>query len=452
MSLPSGYTRLEYIESTGTQYIDTGFKPTFATRVKMECTPLAQTAASAGIFGARSTSQPTSPYAFCAWTMSTGATVRSDYFGTNSVGSTSITNKRVNIDKNRNAYTDGYNTLTNTAKTSGTSPYALYLFCCNDIGDAKYYKAMRLYSCQIYDDDVLIRDFIPCKNASGVIGLWDEIGQTFYKNNGKGTFTAGAEVRGAHKFLIDGTVYSIHAGNCLVGGTGYAISKGRTLIDGTGMDIPLTSKRALSDIGVGEKVYLNVSGIQKAFFVAQKGLPSSLYDDSCDGAWLLMEDNFGSYAWGSSKTSNAYEDSLMHKTVMNQTFYNALDSDVQSLVKQVKIPYYAGGGKFGILRSGANGLSTKAFVISTGETGLYDKPYPNDGLQLEIYKSGTFQLSCITRSPYVGSDEVWIVWDPANKDDGMGVTLPTTKSTFVHPMIILPLDALVDADNNIIAA
>ena len=33
MSLPSGYTRLEYIESTGTQYVDTGFRPNQDSRV-----------------------------------------------------------------------------------------------------------------------------------------------------------------------------------------------------------------------------------------------------------------------------------------------------------------------------------------------------------------------------------------------------------------------------------
>ena len=39
MSLPSGYKRLEYIQSSGTQYIDTGFKPNQDTRVVMEIDP-----------------------------------------------------------------------------------------------------------------------------------------------------------------------------------------------------------------------------------------------------------------------------------------------------------------------------------------------------------------------------------------------------------------------------
>ena len=194
MALPSGYVKLEYIESTGTQYIDTGFKPTFATHVKMDCTPFSQTDANACLFGSRRTSSSTGSDTFCAWTLRTGATVRSDYFGTNVTGSTSITNKRVVVDKNRNVYSDGYNNLTNGAKTSGSSSYPLYLFCCNDVGNAKYYKAIRLYYCLVYNDDILVRNFIPCKNASGIIGLWDDVGQVFYENKGSGTFIAGPVV------------------------------------------------------------------------------------------------------------------------------------------------------------------------------------------------------------------------------------------------------------------
>ena len=40
MSIPSGYKRLEYIKSSGTQYIDTGFKPNQNTRVVMDVTPV----------------------------------------------------------------------------------------------------------------------------------------------------------------------------------------------------------------------------------------------------------------------------------------------------------------------------------------------------------------------------------------------------------------------------
>ena len=53
---------------------------------------------------------------------------------------------------------------------------------------------MRLYSCIIYNGDTPIRKFIPCKNSSGAVGLYDTVGGTFYGNSGTGVFTAGAEI------------------------------------------------------------------------------------------------------------------------------------------------------------------------------------------------------------------------------------------------------------------
>lgn len=102
---------------------------------------------------------------------------------------------------------------------------------------------MRLYSCKIwktiaYEGTPLVRDFIPCKNASGDVGLWDDVNSVFYGNAGTGTFIAGElPDLTAHKTLINGTAYTVKGGKCMVNGTVYNILKGRTLINGTGWDI-----------------------------------------------------------------------------------------------------------------------------------------------------------------------------------------------------------------------
>ena len=111
-------------------------------------------------------------------------------------------------------------------------------------GNAWYSSApvsAKVYSCTIKKGGTLVREFIPCKNASSVIGLWDDVNSVFYQNAGSGVFTAGPEVRGTHKTLIGGTAYEVKAGKCLINGTAYAIQKGRTLINGTGYDIALAS-------------------------------------------------------------------------------------------------------------------------------------------------------------------------------------------------------------------
>ncbi len=45
----------------------------------------------------------------------------------------------------------------------------------------------------MYDNGVMVRNFIPCKNASGEIGLYDMVYDNFYKSPQGTAFTAGAE-------------------------------------------------------------------------------------------------------------------------------------------------------------------------------------------------------------------------------------------------------------------
>ena len=52
----------------------------------------------------------------------------------------------------------------------------------------------KLYSCQIYDNGTLIRDYVPAKNSGEVVGLYDLVNDTFYQNAGTGVFAAGPEV------------------------------------------------------------------------------------------------------------------------------------------------------------------------------------------------------------------------------------------------------------------
>jgi hypothetical protein len=55
----------------------------------------------------------------------------------------------------------------------------------------------KLYVCRIYDKFTLVRDFVPCKNSSGTIGLYDLVNNQFYSNAGSGTFTAGPVITDA---------------------------------------------------------------------------------------------------------------------------------------------------------------------------------------------------------------------------------------------------------------
>lgn len=181
--LPAGYTPLTYIESTGTQYIDTAYKPNNNTRVV--CDFQFTSTSTQYLFAARGAS---GAYANRFGFLLTSSYFRSDFGSTNVNFSTGIDlSARYTVDKNGASCSIGVATVNNTAATF-TSTYNLYLFAGNTGGNVGEFAKAKLYSCQIYDNGTLVRDFIPCVNPSGEIGLYDKANKKFYGNAGTGVF------------------------------------------------------------------------------------------------------------------------------------------------------------------------------------------------------------------------------------------------------------------------
>lgn len=188
--LPDGYTEVAYIQSSGTQYVDTGFAPNQDTRCVMDA-QMTEATTSTFYFGARAgTSSLTYNVLY------TPSGIRSDY-GTSKVAASGLTaTDRLLIDKNKNICTIGDTEIANDTQTYQS---ALNLFLCavNGGGTAGYFGSLKLYSCKIYDDDTPIRDYVPCINADNAVGLYDLVDEQFYGNAGTGTFTAGDVVESA---------------------------------------------------------------------------------------------------------------------------------------------------------------------------------------------------------------------------------------------------------------
>lgn len=145
----------------------------------------------------------------------------------------------------------------------------------------------------------------------------------------------------------------------------------------------------LGDLEVGSTVKINVNGTPREFLVVHQGLPSSLYDESCNGTWLLMKDIYETRALHSSNV-NKYESSTLH-SYLNSTFLNLFDSNIKDTIQQVKIPYRKNGGSGGTNQSGANGLSAKIFLLSGYEVGFTNSDsssFPQDGAKLSYFESG----------------------------------------------------------------
>lgn len=176
---------------------------------------------------------------------------------------------------------------------------------------------------------------------------------------------------------------------------------------------PVTGVLA-SSLAVGSTVKLMEGGTAVEYLVVNQGIPSnsSLYDASCDGTWLLRKYVHSERQWNTSNV-NKYESSAIN-TWLNGEFFNALGSVEQAAIKQVKIPYRAGGGSGGTDQSGANGLSCKVFLLSGYEVGwtTSDSSYfPVDGAKLD-YFAASFGGNSKRVANFNGSAAIWLLRSP----------------------------------------
>ena len=211
---------------------------------------------------------------------------------------------------------------------------------------------------------------------------------------------------------------------------------------------PVTGVLA-SSLAVGSTVKLMEGGTAVEYLVVNQGIPSNsnLYDASCDGTWLLRKDIHSERQWNSSNV-NDYANSAIN-TWLNGDFFNSFGNVEQAAIKQVKIPYRAGGGSD---QSGANGLSCKVFLLSGYEVGFMtsDSSYiPVDGAKLDY-----FDASSSKRIAYLnGLETIW--WLRSPRTDGTrrawcvrSIGIPgvgdTSDSAGIRPALVLPSNALFD--------
>ena len=200
----------------------------------------------------------------------------------------------------------------------------------------------------------------------------------------------------------------------------------------------------LSTKAVGSIVKIKVNGAAKDFIIVHQGLPSSAYDASCNGVWVVMKDIYTTSTFGNN---NSYKDSGIH-TYLNGTFYNLIDSQIRAVIKQVKIPYTNSG-----VQSGANGLSTKVFLLSGTEVGFSGVSYMNtEGAKLSYFDSaskrvaynGSSAADWWLRSPYTLSSYVCYV-----RSDGSYDYWYYYYTYGVRPAFVLPSELVVSDDGTV---
>lgn len=193
--VPEVVNFVEYIQSSGTQYIDTGFKPNQDTRIVMDYQ--ADTIIDNSFpFGAREGLTTGFDIAL------TPTQVFWHYGGVYQFKNFTDPYERTVCDANKNVatftgQTSGKMVTITLAAATFTVPYSVLLFNYIEsgaVGRIDFAFSGKVYSCKIYDNGTLIRDYKPCLDPNGIVCLYDLVNQEYVYNAGTGNFTAGGAV------------------------------------------------------------------------------------------------------------------------------------------------------------------------------------------------------------------------------------------------------------------
>lgn len=207
--LPKGYQKLNYIESTGSQYIDTGYYWTSENVQIVMDAYITSNASNQSLFGNEEYYDGSSRYfsiiphgangSFNLYTgtgaissVAPGLTTR--FTLDCSTGSNKLTVKLNGTQVSQTTYSGTIKTYANSTSTNA-SKGKIYIFSNHNSGNdganpTQHIGGMRLYNFKMYDNGKIVRDFVPCKNSSGTVGLFDMVYQAFYSSPNGTAFTA----------------------------------------------------------------------------------------------------------------------------------------------------------------------------------------------------------------------------------------------------------------------
>lgn len=206
----------------------------------------------------------------------------------------------------------------------------------------------------------------------------------------------------------------------------------------------------LGDLDVGSIVKIKENGVKQNYIIIHKGKPSDLYDDSCDGVWLLRENPHSTRAWCGTGTykSNNYETSDIRNWLEND-FLNTIDENIRNIIIETKIPFKKGfGNTEDEVCSRENGLVSKIFLLSMYEVGYTnfnvasDSSVPIDGAKLDYFDNYISDgYRWWTRSPNLNTD-THIFFISENKRSYSSAQ--STASYAIRPSFIIPSDTSLD--------
>ena len=193
--LPEGYTALEYIQSSGKQWIEMGVAPNQNTKVVLKIKINEFSDMGASLIGSRTDVNSNNQFTtYLDYYHGTRFLFRIDgnpqAFSWTGLTTDKIYTVTLSGTEMKAELEDGTTVFSKTFSVSDfTSTVTMALFRAKGVsGDC--FKG-RIYSCKHYNGDKLIQDFVPCLDTGGVPCMFDFVSQKPFYNVGTGSFTWG---------------------------------------------------------------------------------------------------------------------------------------------------------------------------------------------------------------------------------------------------------------------
>lgn len=193
--LPSSYTAVDYLQSSGEQWIEMGVAPNQNTKAVLKIKINEFTDTGASLIGSRTDVNSDDQF----------TTYLDGYDGTRflfrmdarpeAISWKGLTTDKIYIvtlsgTEMKAELEDGTAVFSKTFSVSDfTSTVTMALFRAKGVGGT-YFQG-RIYGCKHYIGDELIQDFVPCLNADGVPCMFDLVSRKSFYNKGNGSFTWG---------------------------------------------------------------------------------------------------------------------------------------------------------------------------------------------------------------------------------------------------------------------
>ena len=189
-NLNNDYVEIEYLESTGTQYINTDYYANSLTEIDILFENKEGISGWNGIFGARDGNVKEGK-TFCLFANGSNSSLALNYgnVDTSTISGTNASNKS-NV---KNIGTTFYYNDTEIKKFDNKPNLIgipMYVLALNTNNSPRYSKT-KLYYMKIRDNDTLVRDFVPVINSNGRPCLYDKVEHKCYYNQGTGEFLYG---------------------------------------------------------------------------------------------------------------------------------------------------------------------------------------------------------------------------------------------------------------------